>query len=369
MISIICIWFVDILSTSTQIVTCYQDESSFAVPTIRHRGCHYLLPCDGVVDRCESCSHLQASLNVQRMRLQESKKKAAEATSPSSHVNHRFLSNPQLISKLERTHHRLRLTVKQVVRLKSKLVEVSEQRGLSLDEKMHQGLCQIMQVETAEITKAFPPDTFKHLFWKQQQEALQKDATAMRWHPLMIRWCLYLRHRSSGAYETLRESGCLSLPSQRTLRDYTYFMKAAAGFSTEADTMLKEAAKVGKCEPREMCTLLVLDEMHIHEDLVYDKHSGVLVGFANLGDINNHLITYEQSLLESPPCEPMVHSMMVFMVRGLFSKLQFPYVQFPCAQLTGDLLFDPFWEAVYRIERLGLKVRTFISQIVQLKIS
>ena len=35
---------------------------------------------------------------------------------------------------------------------------------------------------------------------------------------------------------------------------------------------------------------------------------------------------------------------------------QFPYAQFPCAELTGELLLDPFWEAVKRIENVGLKV-------------
>jgi len=50
--------------------------------------------------------------------------------------------------------------------------------------------------------------------------------------------------------------------------------------------------------------------------------------------------------------------MMVFMVRGLFSKLQFAYAQFPCASVTGDLLYAPFWEAVGRIEACGLKVRS-----------
>ena len=100
-----------------------------------------------------------------------------------------------------------------------------------------------MQAETADIAKVFPPDTFQHLFWKQQLEALQKHARAMRWHPLMVQWCLYLRHHSSGAYEALRESCCLSVPSQRTLRDYTFFMKGAAGFSTEPDKMLKEVAQ------------------------------------------------------------------------------------------------------------------------------
>ncbi len=283
----------------------------------------------------------------------------AERTSPSSHVNHRFMSTPELISKLELSHHKLRLTGKQVQRLKTKIAEASEQQGVIVDDEMNQGLQQVMEHESGAIMKAFQPDSFQHLFWKQQLEASQKDARAMRWHPLMVRWCLYLRHRSSGAYEALRESGCVKLPSQRTLRDYTYYTKAATGFSTEVDKMLKEAAQVSTCEPRELCTILALDEMHIREDLVYDKHSGALVGFTNLGEINNHLVAYERSLLgDSPTSEPLARTMMVFMVRGLFSKLQFAYAQFPCRLVSGDLLYDPFWEAVYRIERCGLKVNT-----------
>ena len=37
------------------------------------------------------------------------------------------------------------------------------------------------------------------------------------------------------------------------------------------------------------------------------------------------------------------------MVRGLFTPLQFPYAQFP---ISNDLMYEPFWEAVSRIERL-----------------
>ena len=36
--------------------------------------------------------------------------------------------------------------------------------------------------------------------------------------------------------------------------------------------------------------------MHIREDLVYDKHTGALLGFTNLGAINSHLDRFEQSL-------------------------------------------------------------------------
>ena len=96
-----------------------------------------------------------------------------------------------------------------------------------------------------------------------------------------------------------------------------------------------------------------MDEMHIKEDLVYNKHTGELVGFVNLGDINSHLLKFEKSLSrEDQQTEPLAKSMFTIMVRGLFTQLQFPYAQFPCKTISGDLMYDPFWEAVFRIERL-----------------
>ena len=48
--------------------------------------------------------------------------------------------------------------------------------------------------------------------------------------------------------------------------------------------------------------------------------------------------------------------MLVIMVRGLFIRLQFPYAQFACLSVTSDQLFNPFWEAVMRLERCGFMV-------------
>ena len=92
---------------------------------------------------------------------------------------------------------------------------------------------------------------------------------------------------------------------------------------------------------------------------MYNKHTNALVGFANLGETNSQLLTFEKSLQGAPKndgIEPLARTMMVMIVRGLCSSLEFPYVQFPCNKVTGDLLFQPFWEAVRRIEFLGLKV-------------
>ena len=102
----------------------------------------------------------------------------------------------------------------------------------------------------------------------------------------MIRWCLYLRHQSSRAYETLRESGVIRLPSQRTLRDYTNHVNAKIGFSHEVDQQLMDASSVLTIEEWQKCVVLVFDEMHIREDLIYNKHTGELVGFADLGEVN-----------------------------------------------------------------------------------
>ena len=155
----------------------------------------------------------------------------------------------------------------------------------------------------------------------------------------------------------MRNTGCIHLPSQRTLRDYTYYVKARNGFSSDVDRMLMKAANIESCPTRDKHVLLLLDEMHIKEDLVFDKHSGELIGFVDLGDINTHLLQYEGRLkADSPPKPQLAKLMLVIMVRGLFTKLQFPYAQFPCANLSGDQLYDPFWEAVRRVETCGFKV-------------
>ena len=121
----------------------------------------------------------------------------------------------------------------------------------------------------------------------------------------MIKWCIFLRHQSSKAYEMLRQ--CIHLPSQRILRDYTNCIKAKAGFFAEVDQQLIEAAHSESSPVWQRLIFLLLDEMYIREDLVYNKHSGQMIGYANIGDINNHLLAFERSIQndideEQPHC-------------------------------------------------------------------
>ena len=98
--------------------------------------------------------------------------------------------------------------------------------------------------------------------------------------------------------------------------------------------------------------------MHIKEDLVFDKTTGELKGFIRLGNIIDHLLNLESSLSDDCASQipPLANSMLTFMVRGIFIDLHFPYTQFPCKNLTGDLLYPLVWEAVQRLESCGFKV-------------
>ena len=115
----------------------------------------------------------------------------------------------------------------------------------------------------------------------------------MRWHPTMIKWCLYIqyvRHKSAGAYKALRDSGCVAFLSQRTLCDNT---QCFAGFSNDVDHMLICVAKLDKIEEWQKVVGMLIDEMYIREDLIYNKHTGQLIRFTNLEKIDEHLAKHD----------------------------------------------------------------------------
>ena len=318
-----------------------------------------LLSSDTTQTRCTCCESHRHTLRSLACRVE--KEKSVDKTAPNSHVNYRFLRTPEKADRLKRTHSKLRCFKLKNERLKSKLIRAIEEDGIDMAPEMHKDLQNMMIGTEHEAMKMYPEDSFQHVFWKQQQEATRlKNKQSMRWHPLIIKWCLYLRHVSGRAYETMRSSGCIHLPSQRTLRDYTHYVSASTGFSNEVDQQLASAANVECCTECEKYVAIIFDEMYIKEDLVYNKHTNALIGFANLGDTNTHLLAFQKSLqtpvTHSITVEELAKTMMVFMVRGLCSRLEFPYAQFPCSKVTGDLLFQPFWEAVRRLEFLGLKV-------------
>jgi hypothetical protein len=77
-----------------------------------------------------------------------------------------------------------------------------------------------------------------------------------------------------------------------------------------------------------------------------------------MGDINEHLAAYEKSLESGDEdyAVPLAKSILVLMVKGLFSSLKFRYAQFPCSTVRGSQLYPIVWEAVCYLDMLGFRV-------------
>jgi hypothetical protein len=205
------------LDKSGKNVIAFFDERQLPYPTIRYSKCHIFI--EKGYNRCLKCEEHRATLHSF---VSRSKKQHHSQTpiSTSSHINYRFMTPSEKdfhMHALQREKRALQLKVK---RLEGKLAAAIEATSITLDDEISSDFQKIMADEEECITKEYSKDSFPYIFWKQQQNALARKGSTkneMRWHPLIIKWCLYIRHHSSKAYEALRESSCISLPSQLTL--------------------------------------------------------------------------------------------------------------------------------------------------------
>lgn len=151
----------------------------------------------------------------------------------------------------------------------------------------------------------------------------------------------------------------MSLPSTRTLRDYTHVVESCTGFQAEVTEQLLDGLKFDTLKEFEKNVALVFDEVRVKDCLVYDKHKMKVIGFTDVGDINNELLEFERSLLSTKELKlqaRVAKHMLVFMVRGIFTNLKFPYAQFATRNLTSDILFPLVWRAIEKLEAAGLRV-------------
>lgn len=184
----------------------------------------------------------------------------------------RYMNTPEKKAKVLELKKRVQVAENEARKLQVKIEMLTQQQGESVDNGLHGDLLDIMKENTPEIEKAYPEGSFKRLFWEEQlRAASKKDSRQVRWHPLIIRWCLNLKLLSSSAYHAVRTAGFISLPSERTLRDYSNYFKCKAGL--EVNQQLHKEAKIDELhESRKFCAIVV-DEMKIKENLIYDKFS------------------------------------------------------------------------------------------------
>ena len=130
--------------------------------------------------------------------------------------------------------------------------------------------------------------------------------------------------------------------SERTLRDYKNYFPPKAGINTKnVDALRKKSASF---TGNQRYVVLVMDEMKIQSDLVFDKNSGDLVGFMDLGDpMTNFACPDDKDIIAT-------HAL-AFLVRGLCTDVKHIIAYFFTGNVTSYQLMPIFWKVVSTLEQ------------------
>lgn len=194
---------------------------------------------------------------------------------------------------------------------------------------------------TTILSEAQEVTPFMKLFWRQQKKLLQSSPSGVKYHPMVIRYALSLAAKSPSCYEEIRQSKILVLPSQRTLRDYRNYIRPTRGFQ---ESVLEELNLLANSYfDTQRYVVLLFDEMKVQSNLVFDKHTGELIGYVDLGEPDINYATLEKQ-------DDIATHALVFLVRGVCTELKFALAYFVTTGVTSAQLMSLFWEGVCILE-------------------
>lgn len=274
---------------------------------------------------CNDCKQHIVNIKKKEQRKERQINTPAKPNAPLSQTHRRKIE-----SALKEERNKTNKLNKEIRKMKEQISTM----GVEIDPVLSKDFEDVLLQNEKNITP------FMKLFWEQQKLARSSNGS-IRYHPMMIRFCLSLVSKSAATYDELRSTGVLTLPSRRTLRDYKNAIKPSAGFNHKVVNELIKLTKDYNTYQRYI--VISFDEVKIQENLVFDKYSGELVGYVNLGDpeLNyscfddiNHLATH----------------ILVFYIRGMASKIKFAFSYFATEGVKSYQLMPIFWEAVAILE-------------------
>ena len=142
-------------------------------------------------------------------------------------------------------------------------------------------------------------------------------------------------------------SGFVILPSCRRLRDYKNYICRQQGFN---NAIIKELLDiVSKFQRIEKYSIILMDEMKIQENLVWDKHTNDLTGFVDLGDTELNYATLKKS-------DELASHVLVFLVRSIVNPLIFSFANFATTNVDSPT-FHTFGKLLVSLKNvLALKL-------------
>ena len=305
--------------------------------------------------RCLPCSKERKILHSKHGK--EKLMKDSDTHSPN--VPNMTLSRESLLAKTSALAQTKKLLSQKIKRLQARIQSDITRQGVEVDENVSNFL-----VSTLPESSPFATDSPMHLLWQQQKKmAGLVSSKGMRWHPTIIRWCISLYLKSPGTYSSMRNSGFITLPDRTTLLRYCNFTEAHAGINPDVLEHFLLSVNAEEMDAKDKNLSMMFDEMKVKSGLVYNKHSGKIVGFTEMTDIGNEIERFERGMKddEEDQMRGVATQVMAVMVRGLFSKYEYMIAYFPGQGFTSDQLYPLLWECIKAIELIGFQVRCLVS--------
>ena len=196
-------------------------------------------------------------------------------------------------------------------------------------------------------------DSLFALMMADQAKAVVTPSNQMRWHPVVLRWCLQQHSKSSAQYDRMRDSGFLRLPCGRTLLRYRNFNHPSSGWHdvslNEQRALFDEFLKNGRGHAdRAHYGILIFDEVKIKEGLLWDPRSDELIGFIDYDVKADDDSSSVEKLLAT--------HVLQFQFKSLFSGFIYPCAYFLSSNPASGTIDSLFCKGVEMLYRHGFHV-------------
>ncbi|KAF4517368.1 hypothetical protein B566_EDAN013641 [Ephemera danica] len=223
--------------------------------------------------------------------------------------------------KLQRRDVTIKKLQKKIKSLERRLRMIEEENGI-LEEKLEKYKDEIEILET--VKEECEEGDVHSIFLMDQIKNFQKERP--RWSETTVRNCIVWRARSSAGYETARKLGIIKSPCKTTLDKYMGNLSSGTGMSPLAKTRLEAELSVLPEEGKFVS--LVADCTFMRSQLILEKKSGVIKGFASLAPFDE-----EEEIGINPE---LATELLCYVLNGLSCKFCIPAEYFFVNGLTGE---------------------------------
>ena len=156
---------------------------------------------------CENCSGYRKKFSKYNARNLEAEANKSLATSASSTTNLKHLAVAELRERLANVQISRQQEMQRTAAMALKIRRVVEEDSVTthnINKSDHDLFKTMLKDKMPQFEQGSP----QWLLWNQQPEqASKKDSRTMRWHPLIIRWCLSIYLVSPAAYCQMASKG------------------------------------------------------------------------------------------------------------------------------------------------------------------